>query len=103
MKNSRIKEPKKTQEPKPIKNFFGNVETPKKAWKKSKKKFQKEKRKQKNFSSVIFTIKGYTTSNNIRLKGLNKIFSEIIYYNYNKKSHYTQICLETKKTNTHKN
>ena len=46
MKDLRIKKPKpKTQDSKPVNNSFGNIKTFEKTRKKSKKRFQKEKRK----------------------------------------------------------
>lgn len=62
------------------------LKTSKKAQKESKKSFQKENRKEKNFNFSIFAIKGNITSNNIKPKSSKQKFSKITCYNYNKKN-----------------
>ncbi len=103
IKDSRIEESKKAQKPKLTNNSSGNTETSEKAWKESKKRFWKEKRKQKNFSSNTPATEDNTTSNNIGLKGPKKNLSKITYYNYNKEGHYTRTCFKSKKSNVQKN
>lgn len=104
IKDPRIEEPKpKAKDLKLANNSFGNAETSKKVWKKSKKSFQKEKCKQKNFSFVTHTTGGNTISNDTGPKNLKKDLSEITYYNCNKKGHYTWTCPKFKKDNCQKN
>ncbi len=80
IKDLRIKEPKpKVQDLKRTNNSSDNVEISEKTRKKSKKRFQKEKCKQKNSSFGTFATKGNTNSNNIRPKGPKKDFFSIIY------------------------
>lgn len=72
MKVLRIKELKpKGQKFKPT-NFFGYIKT-------SKKRFEKEKRKQKNSNFGISAIRINIISNKIRPKDLNKDISKIMY------------------------
>lgn len=58
MKISRIEKLKKVQKAKPTNNSFSNAGFSEKDWKEFKKKFWKEKYKQKNSSSGTFAIKG---------------------------------------------
>lgn len=88
IKNSKIKKLKKAEKPKPAIDSSSNIKTSKKTWKQSKKKFWKEKCKQKNPTSGIPVIRGNTASNNIEPKGAKKDLFGITCYNCNKKSYY---------------
>lgn len=96
MKHSKIKKLKPT-------NFSDSTETSKKAQKKSKERFQKEKHKWRNFNSSTFAIGVNMTSNKTEPKDSKKDISGIRYYNYNKKSYNTWTCSKFKKDNAPKN
>ncbi len=103
IKDPRIKEPKKAQEPKHANNSLGNAETSKIVRKEFKKRFRKEKCRWKNSNSSTLAIGNNTTSNNTWLKGLKKNLSETMYYNYYKKGYYTWTYSKLKKNNALKN
>lgn len=79
------------------------MKTFEKVWNESKKKFPKEKLRQKNSSSGILAIEGNTNSKKAGSKVPKKDLFEITYYNYNKKGHYTKTYPKSKKNNIPKN
>ena len=98
MKDPRIEQPKpKAQDPKPINSSFDITGTSKKAWKKSKKWFWKEKYKQTNFNSGTPATESNTSSNKVRPKNAKKDLFGIMCYNCKKKENYYKTCPKSKK------
>ena len=104
MKDLKIEEPQpKAQDLKPTNYLSGNTKISEKAWKEFKKRFWKEKRKQRNFSSGIPATGGNIIYNKVRPKRPKKDLSEIIYYQWHKKKYYSRIFPKFKKDNAPKN
>lgn len=70
---------------------------------KNPKNISEKKHKQRNCSSGTPANESNMISNKVKLKNHKKDLFEIIYYNYNKKSHYAKTCFKSKKDNSSKN